>query len=60
MEYARINSDNWEDVGIIYSVLAYQTFPDSTGVKLELEHNGNVTQRTVASHQIEWLASKET
>lgn len=60
MEYARINSDNWEDMGIIYNVISFQTHPPSTRVSLVLEHNGTVIQKTVASHQIEWLDSKET
>jgi hypothetical protein len=52
----RINSDSWEDAGKVYFVHSLKSRPNSTGVTLNLEdEDGNIFERVVASHQIEWL-----
>jgi hypothetical protein len=52
----RINSDSWEDAGKVYFVHSLKSRPNSTGVTLKLEdEDGNIVERVVASHQIEWV-----
>ena len=52
----RINSDQWQDVGKIFFVHSFDNRPNSTAVTLVLEDDdGNIHQRVVASHQIEWI-----
>jgi len=52
----RINSDSWEDAGKVYFVHSLKSRPNSTGVTLNLEdEDGNIFERVVASHQIEWV-----
>ena len=52
----RINSDMWEDVNKVYFVHSLKSRPNSTGVTLTLEdEDGNISERVVASHQIEWV-----
>jgi hypothetical protein len=52
----RINSDSWEDAGKVYFVHSLKSRPNSTGVTLNLEdEDGNIFERVVASHQIEWI-----
>ena len=49
-------NDKFEDLGIVYFVHSYQIFPDSTGVRLELEHpDGSYHTKVVALHQIIWM-----
>jgi hypothetical protein len=51
-----INNDKWEDVDKVYFVHSLQSRPNSTGVALSLEdENGNIHERVVAFHQIEWI-----
>ena len=51
-----INNDMWEDVGKVYFVHSLKSRPNSTGVTLTLEdEDGNISERVVASHQIEWV-----
>ena len=51
-----INNDMWEDVGKVYFVHSLKSRPNSTGVTLNLEdEDGNIFERVVASHQIEWV-----
>jgi len=59
MEYIKIDNDQWSDLGVVYKVIEYKTRTPSTAVDLVLEHNGKTTQRTVASHQIEWIETKD-
>jgi hypothetical protein len=59
MDYIKIINDQWSDLGIVYKVIEYKTRPPSTAVDLVLEYNGETIQRTVASHQIEWLQPKD-
>jgi hypothetical protein len=52
----RINSDSWEDAGKVYFVHSLKSRPNSTGVTLNLEdEDGNIVERVVAFHQIEWV-----
>jgi hypothetical protein len=52
----RIDSDSWEDAGKTYFVHSLKSRPNSTGVTLNLEdEDGNIFERVVASHQIEWV-----
>jgi hypothetical protein len=52
----RINSDQWQDVGKIFFVHSFDNRPNSTAVTLVLEDDdGNIHERVVASHQIEWI-----
>jgi hypothetical protein len=52
----RLDNDRFEDLGVVYFVHSYQRFPDSTGVRLELEHpDGSYHTKVVAFHQIEWI-----
>ena len=55
--YIRINSDEWQDVGVVYKVLEhFRHNPESTAVELKLEkEDGTVIQRVVANHWIEWV-----
>ena len=56
MKYCMIDSDRWEDCGIVYKVLSYDRLEESSGVKLTLEDpSGHIHTRTVAVHQIEWI-----
>ena len=51
-----IDSDRWEDCGIVYKVHSYDRLEESSGVKLTLEDpSGYIHTRTVAVHQIEWI-----
>jgi hypothetical protein len=51
-----INNDMWEDVGKVYFVHSLKSRPNSTGVTLNLEdEDGNISERVVAFHQIEWI-----
>jgi len=52
----KLNTDQWEDLGVEYIVHAYSNRNDSTAVMLELEKpDGTMTTMSVASHQIEWI-----
>jgi hypothetical protein len=59
MDYIKIDNDQWSDLGVVYKVIEYKTRLPSTAVDLVLEYNGKTAQRTVASHQIEWLETKD-
>ena len=51
-----INNDMWEDAGKTYFVHSLKSRPNSTGVTLNLEdEDGNISERVVAFHQIEWI-----
>ena len=52
----KINNDNWGDLGKVYFVHSLSTRPKSTAVNMTLEDDGgNIFERVVASHQIEWV-----
>jgi hypothetical protein len=52
----KLNTDSWEDAGVVFTVHSYSRREESTGVILNLETpDGDITTRTVAIHQIEWI-----
>jgi len=52
----RLNTDDWQDAGKIYFVHSLKSQPNSTGVTLNLEdEDGNMSERVIASHQIDWI-----
>lgn len=52
----KINNDTWQDLGKVYFVHSLATRPSSTAVTMMLEDDdGNMFERVVASHQIEWV-----
>lgn len=51
----RIDSDYWEDVGKLYTVISAYRRPNSTATELELEYNGVKSTRVVAYHMLEWV-----
>ena len=56
----RIDSDQWEDVNKVYFVHSLSTRVKSTAVTMTLEDDeGNIVERVVASHQIEWVEDGE-
>ena len=54
-DLVRLDTDDWEDAGKVYKVLASHRRPNSTATELKLEHNGIVSNRVVAYHQIEYV-----
>lgn len=51
----RLHTDHFEDLGIFF-VHTYVSRSNSSAVTLALEDEvGNMTTRTVANHQIEWI-----
>jgi hypothetical protein len=60
-ENIRINSDMWDDVGIIYKVIDYFSLePKSSAVELTLElPNKQKIHRVVPYHWIEWIPDGE-
>ena len=56
MKEIKIDADNWNDVGKIYSVHSAEWREGSTALELVIEDKeGEITHRTVAYHQVEWL-----
>lgn len=52
----KLNTDEWNDVGVIYTVHSYSRREESTGVLLNLEFpDGTMITRTVPIHEIEWI-----
>lgn len=52
----RLNTDKWEDAGVVYTIHAMNSRSDSTAVTLELEApDGTMSTKVVAHHQIEWI-----
>ena len=50
----KLNTDNWEDLGVLFIVHSYSRRGESTGVILNLElPDGTMVTRTV--HEIEWI-----
>lgn len=60
-EYVKFNTDQWHDVNKVYRLIEYVTGPKSTGVSLVIEDTvtKEITQRTVANHQIEFMEAKD-
>ena len=60
-EYVKFNTDQWHDVNKVYRLVEYVTRPNSTAVSLVIEDTvtKEVTQRTAASHQIEFMEAKD-
>lgn len=59
MDYIMLDNDKWEDVGKKYRLISLNRRPESTGVELELEYNGEIIRKVEAYHNIEWLEEKE-
>lgn len=59
MDYIMLDNDKWEDAGKKYRLISLNRRPESTGVELELEYNGEIVRRVEAYHNIEWLEEKE-
>jgi hypothetical protein len=56
----RFNNDQWEDVNKVYFVHSLSTRVKSTAVTLTVEDDdGNILERVVASHHIEWVDDGE-
>lgn len=56
----KLDTDMWDDVGVVYFVHSYNRRENSTAVELELEApNGTMSTRVVAFHQIEWIEEDE-
>jgi hypothetical protein len=55
MEYCMIDSDKWDDLGKVYKVVQYSYRPNSTGVELQLEYNGETLMKVVPLEQINWI-----
>lgn len=56
MDYIRIHSDQWDDIGKIWFVEEYKTRKNSTAIQLTLRDPlGRVDKRVVPSNQIEWI-----
>jgi hypothetical protein len=52
----KLNTDNWEDLGVVFIVHSYSRMGESTGVVLNIEApDGTMTTRTVPIHEIEWI-----
>lgn len=51
----KLNTDNWDDVGKVYTLLEYLPIINSTAVKLTIQHNEEITVKTVPHHYIEWV-----
>jgi hypothetical protein len=60
-EYVKFNTDNWDDLNKVYRLVEYVTRPNSTGVDLVIEDvvTKEVTKRTAANHQIEFMEAKD-
>jgi hypothetical protein len=59
--YCRLDTDNWEDAGVVYFVHRYARNEPSTATELTLESpEGIITERVVAYHQIEWIDNENT
>lgn len=59
MDYIRIMNDSWNDLGKIYKVISYESFPNTTGAKFVLEYNNQIITRTICSHEVRWLDSND-
>ena len=56
----KLNTDNWDDVNVVYTVHSYSRREESTGVVLNLEMpDGTMLTRTVPIHEIEWIEHED-
>lgn len=56
----KLNTDNWDDVNVVYTVHSYSRREASTGVMLNLESpDGDIVTRTVPIHEIEWIEDED-
>jgi hypothetical protein len=56
----KLNTDEWNDTGVIYSVHSYSNREESTGVLMNLElPDGTMITRTVPIHEIEWIEDED-
>jgi hypothetical protein len=59
--YITIHNDMWDDCGKVYKVLSYFKRGESTGIRLELEHeDGKLETRVVPEEYIEWISDGDT
>lgn len=56
----KLDTDRWDDVGEIYTVISSYRRPNSTAVELLLEKDGTQISKVVAVHQIEWIEDDES
>ena len=50
-----INSDNWDDVGVNFEVVAFTKGYSTTGINLTLKAKGTIIERTVP---YQWIVKK--
>lgn len=56
----KLNTDNWDDVDVVYTVHSYSRREESTGVMLNLERpDGTMITTTVPIHEIEWIEDED-
>lgn len=57
----RLDTDRWDDIGEVYTVIYSYRRPNSTAVELLLEKSdGTQLSKVVAIHQIEWIDEDES
>jgi hypothetical protein len=56
----RLNTDEWDDLDIVFNVHSYSRREESTGVLMNLEQpDGTMITRTVPIHEIEWIEDED-
>lgn len=56
----KLNTDNWSDLDVVYTVHSYSRREESTGVMLNLESpDGDMVTMTVPIHEIEWIEDED-
>jgi hypothetical protein len=56
----KLDTDEFQDVGRVYTVLRYSRRDNSTAVELELRlEDGSTLVKTVATHEIEWIEDED-
>jgi hypothetical protein len=56
----KLDTDRWDDLGVIYTVISSYRRPNSTAVELTLEKSdGTQLSKVVAVTQIEWIEDDE-
>lgn len=57
----KLDTDRWDDIGEVYTVISSYRRPNSTAVELLLEKSdGTQLSKVVAIHQIEWIDEDES
>lgn len=57
----KLDTDRWDDIGEVYTVISSYRRPNSTAVELLLEKSdGTPLSKVVAIHQIEWIDEDES